>query len=384
MLEKNFDIVVTTLPGLEPLLRRELLHEGLFIAEEGVRSFKVIGDLPALYRINMKSRFALRFLVPVLSFRAQHHDELYKKVRRFDWGQYFGTDDTIAIDSVVNSDTFTNSRFMMYRCKDAIVDHFMRIDERRPSIDTDNPTCRLNLHIQEQQVNISLDSSGSSLHLRGYREHAHTAPMNEVLAAAIVEFSDWNNSTPLFDAMTGSGTIAIEAALIAANRAPGLIRKDYGFKTWKNFDSGLYDKILEDLKQDQVKPAQPIAAIDRNGVFLQMAKDHAWRAGVAGFIDFQRADFLKLNPPFEAGTLIMNPPYGERLEDATDELYGAIGTQLKHAYSGWKAWIFSGNIGSLKQIGLKPLKKIKLKNGAIDCQFRGYELFAGKRVDHLK
>jgi len=383
LLEKNFDIVVTTLPGLEPLLRRELLHEGLFIAEEGVRSFKVIGDLPALYRINMKCRFALRFLVPVLSFRAQHHDELYKKVRRFDWGQYFGTDDTIAIDSVVNSDTFTNSRFMMYRCKDGIVDHFMRIDEKRPSISTDNPTCRINLHIQDQQVNISLDSSGESLHLRGYRQHAHTAPMNEVLAAAIVEYSGWNGQTPLLDGMTGSGTIAIEAAMKAANRAPGLVRQDYAFKQWKNFDQALYDQIKGELEAAQVTPEHPITAIDQNGVFIGMAEDHARFAGVADYIDFKRADFLKFNPPYETGTLLMNPPYGTRLEDETDELYAAVGTQLKHAYPGWKAWIISGNLEAMKQIGLKPMKKIKLKNGAINCEYRGYELFAGKRVEQF-
>lgn len=384
LLDKQFDIIATTLPGVEPLLRRELLREGLFIAEEGVRSFRVIGNMEVLYRLNMKSRFALRFLVPVLSFRASHHDELYKKVRRFDWGQFFGTDDTFAIDAVVNSETFRNSRFITYRCKDGIVDHFMRIDEKRPSVSTDEPTVRINLHIQEQKVNISLDSSGDSLHLRGYREHNHPAPMNEILAAALVEYSEWDGlSSELVDGMTGSGTIAIEAAMKASNRAPGLIRTAYGFKNWKNFDSTLYEKIRNELTDNLKKPAKLITGIDKNGAFIKMAENHAWRAGVADYIRFERMDFLKFKPASESGTLLLNPPYGTRLEDETDELYNQIGTRLKHHWAGWKAWIISANIQSLHQIGLKPMKKIKLKNGALDCQYRGYELFSGKRNDNL-
>lgn len=383
LLEKQFDIIATTLPGVEPLLRRELLREGLFIAEEGVRSFRVIGNKEVLYRLNMKSRFALRFLIPVLTFRASHHDELYKKVRRFDWGQFFGTDDTFAIDAVVNSETFRNSRFITYRCKDGIVDHFMRIDEKRPSVSTDRPTVRINLHIQEQKVSISLDSSGDSLHLRGYREHSHPAPMNEILAAALVEFTEWDGHSELIDGMTGSGTIAIEAAMKAAHRAPGLIRTDYGFKSWKNFDENLYDSVKKELVENQKTPQAPITGIDKNGAFIRMAEKHAWRAGVADYIKFERMDFLKFKPANEGGILLLNPPYGTRLEDETDELYGQIGTRLKHQWAGWKAWIISANIQSFHQIGLKPMKKLKLKNGALDCQYRGYELFSGKRVDHL-
>lgn len=384
MLAQKFDIVATTLPGLEPLLRRELLHEGLFIAREGVRSFTVIGNKEILYRLNMKSRYALRFLVPVLSFRASHPDELYKKVRRFEWEKFFGTDDTFAIDSVVNSDIFRNSQFITYRCKDGIVDRFARDFGKRPDVDTENPVCRIHLHIRDEFVNISLDSSGSSLHLRGYREQNHPAPLNEVLAAGLVAMSGYTGHEPLVDGMCGSGTLAIEAAMMASQTAPGLVRKHYGFMSWSDFDRKLYSGILGDLKNSVRPPTHPIKAIDRNGAFVRMAQNHAAAAGVSDFIQFERNDFLRFEPGTPEGILLLNPPYGNRLDDNTEELYAAIGTRLKHHYAGWKAWIISANPEAMHQIGLKPMKKHKLKNGALDCEYRGYELFAGKRADKVR
>ena len=384
MLDKTFDIVATTQSGLEPLLKRELLEEGLFVEDTGVRLVRVIGDLATLYRINLRSRFALRFLVPVLSFHAKHPDEFYKKIRRFEWSEMMEPGETFAIDAVVNSPVFRNSRFMLYRCKDAIADHFVNKGLSRPSIDTENPTYRINLHIQDKKVNVSLDSSGESLHKRGYRKESHPAPMNEVLAAAMIDLAEWDVRKPLVDGMTGSGTIAIEAAMKMTNRAPGLLREKFGFMSWKNFDKDLFQKLKSETEARIVKPTATITAVDRDLGYIRMARDHARLAGVDDLIDFQTGDFLQHTPPTDPGYLFLNPPYGDRMDGDMDELYGAIGTRLKHDYPGWKAWIISGNHEAMKKIGLKPLKKYPLKNGAIDCTYRGYALFEGKRIDRLK
>ena len=384
MLNKTFDIVATTLSGLEPLLKRELMDEGLFVDDTGVRSVNVIGDMATLYRMNMKSRLALRFLVPVLKFHAKHPDEFYKKIRRFEWSELMAPGETFAIDAVVNSPIFRNSRFMLYRCKDAISDHFVNKGLERLSIDTENPTYRLNLHIQDKKVHISLDSSGESLHKRGYRMQAHPAPLNEVLAAALIDLSGWDGNSTLLDGMTGSGTLAIEVALKMTRRAPGLLQDKYGFMSWKNFDKDLYDAERKKLEALVIEPTAPIVGIDRDLGFVSMAKEHAVRAGVRDCIEFRTGDFMTFPPPAEEGFLFLNPPYGDRLEGNTEQLYAEIGTHLKHSYAGWKAWIISGNIAALKQIGLKPMKKYPVKNGQIDCSYRGYELFSGKRIEQLK
>lgn len=383
LLGKSFDIVATTLLGLEPLLKRELLHEGFFVDETAVRSIKIIGDLPALYRLNIKSRLALRFLVPILEFHAKHPDEFYKKIRRFDWSDFIKPEDTFAIDSVVNSPVFTNSQFMMYRCKDGIADHFVNKGMARPSVDTENPTYRINLHIQGKKVHVSLDSSGESLHKRGYREQAHPAPLNEVLAAALVDFSGYTGDRMFLDGMTGSGTLAIEAAMKATRKAPGLLRKKFGFSNWANYDEEAYTAERKAAEAEFRPASAPIVGIDQDFGFVKMAEAHAENAGVSEFTSFKTADFLKFTPPADQGLLMLNPPYGDRLEGDMDALYGEIGTQLKHSYSGWNAWIVSGNFGAMKKIGLKPMKKHALRNGPTDVTLRGYELFSGKRVDHI-
>lgn len=383
LLGKSFDIVATTLRGLEPLLKRELLHEGFFVDDTAVRSVKIIGDLPTLYRLNLKSRLALRFLVPVLEFHAAHPDEFYKKIRRFNWSDFIQPDDTIAIDSVVNSPVFRNSQFMMHRCKDGIADHFVNNGTARPSVDTDNPTYRINLHIQGKKVHVSLDSSGESLHKRGYREGPHPAPLNEVLAAALVDFTGYTGNRMFLDGMTGSGTLAIEAAMKATRKAPGLLRKKFGFSTWANYNEEIFNEERKAAESSFVPTDVPIMGIDQDLGFVQIANTHAQNAGLAEFISFKTADFLKFTPPADRGLLMLNPPYGDRLEGNMNVLYGDIGTQLKHSYAGWNAWIVSGNFEAMKKIGLKPMKKHALKHGPTDVTFRGYELFAGKRIDHI-
>jgi putative N6-adenine-specific DNA methylase len=384
VLTKNFDIVATTLGGLESLLIKELEQLGVGPITEQVRSVQFQGNMKTIYRLNLESRLALRFLVPVLNFHATHEDEFYKKIRRFEWSDWMTEDDTFAIDVVANSEFFTHSRYALYRCKDAIVDHFMRINEKRPSIDLENPTIRINLHINDKAVNISFDSSGRSLHMRGYRLHNHPAPLNEVLAAALVDLSGWDGNSMLIDGMTGSGTLAIEAAMKATKRAPGLCREDFGFMRWKNYDAPTFELVKAELEAQVIPAPAAIIAIEKDLSFIRMAKANAEKAGVLDNVRWITGDFLTYKPNEEGATVLLNPPYGERLYDNVEELYGEIGTHLKHSFPGCNAWIISSNMSAFKKIGLKPTSKYKLKNGKLDCDYRGYTLFSGKRLDHIK
>jgi len=383
VLQKTFDIVATTLGGLEPLLIKELKELGVDNITEQVRSVQFQGNMNLIYRLNLESRFALRFMIPILNFHATHEDEFYKKIRRFEWSDFMKEDDTFAIDVVANSEFFTHSRYALYRCKDAIVDHFLRIDNKRPSINLENPTLRINLHINDKAVNVSIDSSGRSLHMRGYRLHNHPAPLNEVLAAGLVELSGWDGKSTFIDGMCGSGTLAIEAALKATHCAPGLSRSDFGFMNWKDFNATDFDAIKKEVENKIIPAEAPIIAIDKDLGFMRMAKANAEKAGVVNTIRFINGDFFAYKPGAEGGTILFNPPYGERLGENVDALYAEIGTQLKHHYSGYNAWIISSNMTAMKQIGLKPSKKYKLKNGKLDCEFRGYSLFSGKRIEHI-
>lgn len=385
MLAKTFDIVAITIGGLESLLIKELKELGVENITEQVRSVQFHGDMKLIYRLNLESRFALRFLIPVLNFHATHEDEFYKKIRRFEWSDFMKDDDTFAIDVVANSEFFTHSRYALYRCKDAIVDHFLRIDNKRPSIDLENPTLRVNLHINDKAVNVSIDSSGHSLHMRGYRVHNHPAPLNEVLAAALVDLSGWDGNSLFIDGMCGSGTLAIEAAIKSTKRAPNIARTDFGFMNWKSFNAEEFEAVKKEVEAKVIPAPAPIIAIDKDLGFMRMAKTNAEKAGVEDCIRWVTGDFLDFKPNTEAGgTILFNPPYGERLGESVEPLYAAIGTQLKHQYPGFNAWIISSNMSAMKQIGLKPSKKYKLKNGKLDCEFRGYSLFSGKRIEHIK
>jgi putative N6-adenine-specific DNA methylase len=377
-------IVAKTLFGLENLLASELKALGAKKVEVLNRAVSFEGNQKVLYSVNIHSRLAARFIVPFANFLARNEDDLYKKTQKIDWSKYLSNDKTFAIGSTTHGELFTHSQFAAQKVKDAIVDQFRDKTGERPSVDIKNPDVLINLHITDHQVNIASDSSGDSLNKRGYRTESNDAPISEILAAAMVILSAWDGTTPLLDAMTGSGTIAIEAALINQNIAPGINRK-FGFQNWDDYDSALFEKLIDEAKQN-IKPSSCIIhARDINMGSLAIARRNAERANVMDYIIFDCVDFMKSEPIAESGIILMNPPYGERLEERLDmdKFYHEIGFRLKHNYSNHAVWVISSNLPAMKRLGLKPDERIKLFNGQLECRFNKYSLFKGKRIDQL-
>jgi len=372
-----------TLKGLEPLLAEELKSLGASRTEIVNRGVTFYGGMALMYRANLASRLALRVLLPVLSFDATDSDTLYRKVRRFDWSRYLDNRMTFAIDSVVHSPHFNNSQYVSQKVKDAIVDRFRDATNLRPSVNRELPDLLINVHISGKWVTVSLDSSGGSLHRRGYRtgQGYFEAPLNEVLAAGMVMISGWDGKTPFLDPMCGSGTLAIEAALIAANIPPGIFRKQYGFENWKEFDRDLMEHVAQKLS-DEREVAVPIIARDVDPEAVEMTRRQLKQMDLQNIITVEQGD-LADSSSMEGITLIMNPPYGERMKpDDIETLYATIGSTLKHKFPGSEAWILSSSKKALGRVGLKPSSKRMLYNGSLECSYVNYRTFPGKMKDH--
>jgi putative N6-adenine-specific DNA methylase len=408
-------VIAKTFKGLEEVLAQELIALGANNVQIGRRAVSFTGDKAMLYRANLCLRTALRILVDISTFKLSNNvkrhqtsqapeDALYDLVKAIDWSRYMTVDSTFAIDATVYSDAFRNSRFVTYRVKDAIADYWVERAHKRPNVNTDTPDLRINVHIANEQVTVSLDSSGESLHKRGYRVATTEAPINEVLAAGMLLMAGWQGQSDFYDPMCGSGTIPIEAALIARNIAPGIFRKDFGFEHWPDFDTDLWNDIYNDDSAER-EFTHKIYGSDASFYAIQQATKNVKSAGVQKDIELRQIRLEELstsNLPtsfnfqlsknrasqglrtFNSPLVMLNPPYGERLASNKDmeELYGKIGTALKHQFAGATAWIISSNDAAMKCIGLKPSKKIRLLNGELDCQFNRYDLFAGKRKDN--
>jgi len=378
-------MIATTLYGLEEIVAGELRALGAQEVETLVRAVKFKGDKAMLYKANLHLRTALKVLKPFAQFNLHDDFALYKRIKRIDWGQYMSVDGTLAIEATVNGEVFTHSQFVALKSKDAIVDQFREKYGRRPSVDLDNPDLRINIHIRDRTCSVSLDSSGASLGKRGYRLEQSQAPMSEVLAAGIIALSGWDKKRNLIDPMCGSGTLPIEAALIACNMAPGRIRS-FGFQKWKDYDSELWVSLKKEADNQIIEPECKIFGSDIESRSVEISKRNAIDAGVEKLIEFKQMDFLHSDDHFNNGIVLMNPPYGERLKELEEIIpfYQEIGTQLKHHYDGCDAWIISGNIEALKFIGLRPSRKIKLFNGPIECKLQKYELYRGKKWEEQK
>lgn len=365
--------------GLEEVLAKELIELGADEVQIGRRSVYFSGNEKMLYIANYCLRTALRILVPVDSYKLFTVNDLYQRARNFKWEELFGVDQTFAIQSTVFSDLFNNSMFASQKLKDAIVDRFRYKFGKRPSIDTRNPDVWLNLHIANGVCTISLDSSGESLHKRGYRVGQNEAPMSEVLAAGLLQLSDWDRQGELIDPMCGSGTIAIEAALLANGIFPGKIRKNFAFQNWQNFNQKLFDQVEAEVNVKKQNPVTILASdISRRNV--DIASRNAEAAGVQSFIDFKVSDFKTLEPVSENPFLLFNPPYGERMTPDDSDFYKMIGDRLKQYYTNASAWIIS-TPQCLKSIGLRPSRKIPVLNGSLECSFRKYELYEGSKKE---
>ncbi len=380
----QFELIAKTFQGLEEVLATELTNLGANDIQIGRRMVSFTGNKAMLYKANFCLRTAIRILKPISHFTAKNADEVYEKVKAIKWEEILDPDKTFAVDAVVFSEEFRHSKFVSYKVKDAIVDYFREKTGKRPSVRINNPDIALNIHIAQTTCTLSLDSSGESLHRRGYRQEAVEAPLNEVLAAGMILMSGWKGDCDLIDPMCGSGTIPIEAALIARNIAPGVFRKEFAFEKWVDFDQDLFDDIYNDDTAER-EFNHKIYGYDNNPKANEIAMHNIKAAGVSKDVILKIQPFQQFDQPNEKAIMITNPPYGERI--STRDLLGLyqmIGERLKHAFTGNTAWILSYREECFDQIGLKPSEKVALYNGSLECQFRRYDIFQGKHKEFKK
>ena len=377
-MSEQFEMIAKTFQGLEEILAEELTTLGANDIQIGRRMVSFTGDKRMMYKANFCLRTAIRILKPIKNFTAKDADEVYNQIQAIPWEEYLDVNKTFAIDAVVFSEEFRHSKFVSYKVKDAIVDYFRKKTGKRPSVRINNPDVLLNIHIAQTTCTLSLDSSGESLHRRGYRQEQVDAPLNEVLAAGMLLMTGWRGECDLIDPMCGSGTIPIEAALIARNIAPGVFRKGFAFEKWVDFDSEMFDEIYNDDSQER-EFTHKIYGYDNNPKANEIATHNIKAAGVSNDATLKLQPFQQFEQPQEKSIIVMNPPYGERI--STNDLLGLyqmIGERLKHAFVGNEAWVLSYREECFDQIGLKPSKKVPLFNGALECEFRKYEIFDGK------
>ena len=375
-------LIAKTLYGLEKVLAEELINLGAGNVEISNRAVLFDGDAAMMYRANYCCRTALSILMQVAEFQIRSKDDLYKKSKKIEWDKYLEIDDTFSIMPVVSSRLFPHTGYAGLVLKDAIADWFRDKKGQRPSVDTTHPEILFNLHISNERVNISVDSSVIPLYKRGYRQSQAVAPLNEVLAAGIVLLSGWDKGKPLLDPMCGSGTLLIEAALIACRIPPGKFRKSFGFQKWKNYDEQLFDSIKKESDSKITVSPAVISGKDISEKVLLQAQANIDSAGLSEVISVEVSDFQYLKASADDGFIIMNPPYGTRIrQDEIDRFYSMIGSTLKHSFTGNNVWLITSNKEALKNVGLKLQKKITLYNGALECVLVNYQMYSGTRKD---
>jgi putative N6-adenine-specific DNA methylase len=386
---EDFKMIAKTIFGLEETLAAELLRLGAKDIETHNRAVSFTGDVGFMYKANLCLRTALRVLVPLTSFKLRNEQELYDGIKNIDWTQYLDVDDTLAIDTVVNSEHFNHSQYLSQKAKDAIADQFRESTGKRPSVDLEKPTLRIHLHIFDEECSVALDSSGESLHKRGYRDKTNLAPLNEVLAAGLVMLSGWDKRSNFIDPMCGSGTILIEAALYANNVPPGYFREDFGFMRWKKFlpfDEILWNTILDGAINKITNHEQKIIGGELSANVAKKAKENIKLAKVEDVVSIRNCAMQDFEVPAGRGVVVINPPYGERMDkDNITDLYKMMGDTFKHKFAGYTCWILSSNPEGFKSVGLRPSRKIALYNGQLECRFMRYDMYEGtKKIHKLK
>ncbi len=374
----TFNIVVKTQQGLEPLLANEIEKLGATNIELHKRAVSFWGNSSVLYKTNLHARTALRVLVPIKKFTATNEQELYDEVKKINWEEYMDANDTLSVEASSNSDFFNHTKYIALKTKDAIVDQFRDKFGVRPDVDLVQPTIKLNLHIFQNECTLALDSSGESLHRRGYRADANLAPLNEVTAAALIINSGWNGEGNFVDGMCGSGTILIEAAMFAKNIPPNMSRKWFGFMGWKNFDKQLWNNIKQEAEEN-IRPSKA-NFIGNDCVFkvIDIAKNNVIKAGLQNDIKLSNMRFEEQKAPEGGGIIIMNPPYGERIEmDDVNGFYRLLADTLKKNFTGFDAWIISSNKEALKHMHLTASKRMVVWNGQLECKFHKYQMYKG-------
>ena len=374
----EFEMIAKTFQGLEEVLAKELVALGANNVQIGRRMVSFTGDKELMYKANFHLRTAVRILKPIMHFRAADADEVYEVIKAIDWEQYMDRNSTFSVDSVVYSEVFRHSKFVAYRVKDAIADYFNEKYGERPSVRLNNPDLIFHIHIAGEECTLAFDSSGESLHRRGYRVETGAAPINEVLAAGLILLTGRDGECDFIDPMCGSGTLPIEAALIARNIAPGVFRQGYAFEKWKDFDSELFKSIYDDDSGER-EFNHKIYGYDVDGRMVACARRNVKSAMMGDIIEIECRDIKDFVEPEAPAIMVVNPPYGERLQlENLLNVYKELGSRLKHAFQGNEAWIISSSYDCFDQVGLKASARIPLYNGDLDCEFRKYELFSGK------
>jgi putative N6-adenine-specific DNA methylase len=379
-MENNFKMVAKTFFGFEEILAKELQLLGAQEVEQGIRMVSFKGDKGFMYKANLSLRTALKILKPVYHFRANSEENLYKGILSMDWSKYMNSNQTFVIDTTVHSDYFKHSQFVSQKSKDAIVDQFRNRFGQRPSVDKDYPDLRINIHIDKDQVSVALDTSGASLHQRGYKTATNIAPINEVLAAGMLLLSGWDGRSDFLDPMCGSGTILAEAAMIACNIPANINRREFAFEKWNDWDNELFDKIVDSLLSKVREFHYTIKGYDKAPSAVLKSKDNIKNANLEEYITVQERNFFDTEKETSGPLHIMfNPPYGERLDIEMERFYREIGDTLKQNYPGTHAWFITANLEALKFVGLKPSRKIKLFNGSLEARLVKYEMYEGSK-----
>lgn len=376
----NFKMIAKTLFGFEEILATELRNLGAIKVETGVRMVSFYGDKGFMYKANIALRTALKILKPVKEFRVFNEQSLYKGIQSIDWSDYLSNNKTFVIDTTVNSDIFNHSQFVALKAKDAIVDQFRELTGQRPSIDKDFPDLRINIHIQNESCSVSLDTSGSSLHHRGYRTATNIAPINEVLAAGMLLLAGWDGQCDFLDPMCGSGTILVEATMIACNIPANINRKEFAFEKWSDWDNDLFDKVTDSLLKKTRDFHYTIKGYDKAPSAVVKAKDNVKNANIDDYVSISQENFFNTKKETEGKLfMVFNPPYGERLDIDLERFYQEIGDTFKQNYPNTEAWFITANLEALKFVGLKPSRKIKLFNGKLEARLVKYDIYEGSK-----
>jgi len=377
---ENFKMLAKTFFGFEEILAKELQILGAQNVEIGTRAVSFKGDKGFMYKANLSLRTALKILKPIYQFRAFNDLSLYKGIQGIDWSKYLNENQTFVIDTTIHSDHFNHSQFVSQKAKDAIVDQFRVKKGVRPSVDKDFPDLKINIHIDKDQCTVSLDSSGESLHQRGYRTATNIAPINEVLAAGMLMLSGWDGSSDFIDPMCGSGTLLAEAAMIACNIPANINRKEFAFEKWNDWDNDLFDQIIDALLKRTKEFRYTITGYDKAPSAVQKAKDNILNANLEDYVTIYQANFFESKKE-NVGPLhmVFNPPYGERLDIDLERFYRELGDTLKNNYSNTNAWFITANLDALKFVGLRPSRKIKLFNRSLEARLVKYEMYEGSK-----
>ncbi|MEL1244394.1 THUMP domain-containing protein [Flavobacterium sp. DGU11] len=379
-MEDNFKMIAKTFFGFEEILAKELQMLGAQEVEQGVRMVSFKGDKGFMYKANLALRTALKILKPVYFFRAYNEESLYKGIMSMDWSKYLNANQSFVIDVTIHSDHFNHSQFVALKAKDAIVDQFRERYGKRPDIDKDFPDVRINLHIHADQCSVALDTSGASLHQRGYRTATNIAPINEVLAAGMLLLSGWDGQGDFLDPMCGSGTLLAEAAMIACNIPANINRKEFGFEKWNDWDNDLFDMIVDSLMKKTREFHYSIKGYDKAPSAVNKAKDNITNANLDEYVTVEQLNFFETEKETRGPLhMVFNPPYGERLDIDMERFYREIGDTLKQGYPGTNAWFITANLEALKYVGLKPSRKIKLFNGKLEARLVKYEMYEGSK-----